>query len=151
MPTNVIWQRVSTQHALPSGKTIPLEMCTGPEGSRTLRFPDFKTIGTWRWLGCQIYAPAAFTLQEIFLALISVRGWVDPQGHNAIGNIMSMKNSNDTIGNQTRDRLTCSAVPQPTAPPAACPITVTYLSKLQKYSYNAIAYLYYLILVRAWV
>ena len=28
-----------------------------------------------------------------------------------------MKNSNDTIGNRTRDLLTCSAVPQPTAPP----------------------------------
>ena len=30
-----------------------------------------------------------------------------------------MKNSNDTIGNRTRDFLTCSAVPQPTAPPRA--------------------------------
>ena len=28
-----------------------------------------------------------------------------------------MKNSNDTIGNGTRDLLACSAVPQPTAPP----------------------------------
>ena len=28
-----------------------------------------------------------------------------------------MKNSNDTIGNRTRDLLTCSAVPQPTVPP----------------------------------
>ena len=28
-----------------------------------------------------------------------------------------MKNSSDTIGNRTRDLLTCSAVPQPTAPP----------------------------------
>ena len=28
-----------------------------------------------------------------------------------------MKNSNDTIGNRTSDLLTCSAVPQPTAPP----------------------------------
>jgi hypothetical protein len=28
-----------------------------------------------------------------------------------------MKNSNDTIGNRARDLLTCSAVPQPTAPP----------------------------------
>ena len=27
-----------------------------------------------------------------------------------------MKNSNDTIGNRTRDLLACSAVPQPTAP-----------------------------------
>jgi hypothetical protein len=32
---------------------------------------------------------------------------------------MSMKNSKDTIGNQTRDLPTCSAVPQPTAPPRA--------------------------------
>ena len=30
---------------------------------------------------------------------------------------MSMKNSNDTIGNQTRDLLACSSVLQPTAPP----------------------------------
>jgi hypothetical protein len=34
---------------------------------------------------------------------------------------MSMKNPKDTIGNQTRDLPTCSAVPQPTALPAACP------------------------------
>jgi hypothetical protein len=30
-----------------------------------------------------------------------------------------MKNSTDTIGNRTRDRPGCSAVPQPTAPPTA--------------------------------
>jgi len=28
------------------GKAIPLQSWTGPEGSRRLRFPDFKTIGT---------------------------------------------------------------------------------------------------------
>ena len=32
---------------------------------------------------------------------------------------MSIKNSNDTIGNRTRDLPACSAVPQPTAPPRA--------------------------------
>jgi len=32
-----------------------------------------------------------------------------------------MKNSNDTIGNRTRDLPACSAVPQPTVLPAACP------------------------------
>jgi len=42
-----------------------------------------------------------------------------PQGHSAAGKIMSMKNSIDTIGNQTRDLPTCSAVPQPTALPRA--------------------------------
>ena len=28
------------------GKTIPLQAWTGPEGSRRLTIPDFKTIGT---------------------------------------------------------------------------------------------------------
>jgi len=28
------------------GKSIPLQAWTGPEGSRSLRLPDFKTIDT---------------------------------------------------------------------------------------------------------
>jgi hypothetical protein len=28
------------------GKAIPLQVWTGPEGSRRLRLPDFKTVGT---------------------------------------------------------------------------------------------------------
>jgi len=48
------------------------------------------------------------------MVLISVS---QPQGHSAAGRTMSMKKSNDTIGNQTRDLLACSAVSQPTAPP----------------------------------
>ena len=31
------------------GKAIPLQAWTGPEGSRKLRLPDFKTFGTKRW------------------------------------------------------------------------------------------------------
>ena len=38
-----------------------------------------------------------------------------PQDHSAAGRILSMKNSNDTIGNRTRDLPAGSAVPQPTA------------------------------------
>jgi hypothetical protein len=56
------------------GKTIPLKTWTGPEGSRSLRLPDFKTFDSWRCLGCQPYVPAGSTPQEIFLVLISVRG-----------------------------------------------------------------------------
>ena len=40
-----------------------------------------------------------------------------PQDRSAAGTIMSMKNSNNTVGNRTRDHPACSAVPQPTAPP----------------------------------
>ena len=32
--------------AVKKGKAIPLEDWTGPEGSKSLRLPDFKTIGT---------------------------------------------------------------------------------------------------------
>jgi len=42
-----------------------------------------------------------------------------PQGHGAAGRIMSLKKSNDTIGNRSRDLPAYSAVPQPTAPPRA--------------------------------
>jgi hypothetical protein len=39
---------------------------------------------------------------------------------------MSMKNSNDTIGNRFRDLPVCSAVPQPTAPPGIPPNCSTF-------------------------
>jgi len=29
-----------------SGKAVPLQTWTGPEGSSRLRLPDFKTVGT---------------------------------------------------------------------------------------------------------
>jgi len=28
------------------GKAVPLQAWTGPEGSRRLKLPDFKTVGT---------------------------------------------------------------------------------------------------------
>ena len=41
------------------------------------------------------------------------------QMHCAAGRLMSMKNSNDTVGNRTRDLPACRAVPQRTALPLA--------------------------------
>ena len=57
--------------------------------------------------------PAAFTPRKYswYSFLLEVE-W--PQGHSADRRIMP--NSNDIIDNWTRDLLSCSAVPQPTAP-----------------------------------
>jgi hypothetical protein len=33
-------------HIVKKGKAIPFQALTGPEGSRRLRLPDFKTVGT---------------------------------------------------------------------------------------------------------
>jgi hypothetical protein len=43
---------------------------------------------------------------------------------------MSIKNSNDTIGNRTRDLPVFSAVPQPTAPPRAPHLLSTETNRL---------------------
>jgi hypothetical protein len=77
----ISWQRhhvaIFSVYTMSQGKGTPLQAWAGPEASRRLRPPDFKTICRWKWWGCQPYAPAAFTPQKIFLVLIFVRGWVN--------------------------------------------------------------------------
>ena len=73
------------------GKTVPLQACTGPEGSRKLRFPNFVTTARD---GGRLSALRTSRLypQEILLLLISVRGWVDPSAKCYRKDIMSIKN-----------------------------------------------------------
>ena len=73
----------------------------GPDGSRKLRYPDYVTMaqdgGKVVSLAHRPPLPPGNTPGTHFCYRLS-----RPQGHSAIGR-MSMKNSNDTIGNRTSD------------------------------------------------
>ena len=97
------------------GKAIPLQAWTGPEGSRKVEAPRFqdnrhmKVVRLSALRTNRLYPPGSIHGTHFHYRLSR------PQGHSAAGRIMSMKNSNDTIGNRTRDLPTSSVVPQPTA------------------------------------
>jgi len=52
-----------------------------------------------------------------------------PQVSRRLRRIVAIKNSNDTIGNRTRDYPACTAVPQPTEPPRS-PFTAIYVTHI---------------------
>ena len=90
-------------------KAVPLQAWSGPEGSRKLRFPDFMTMaqdgGKVVSLTHRPHLPTGNTPGTHFCQRLS-----QLQGHSATGRIMSLKNSNDTIGNRTRDLPVCSVM-----------------------------------------
>ena len=98
--------------------------------------PRFQNNRHMKVVRCQPYAPASFTLQEIFLVLISVSDWVRTRAILLPEGLFQLKkNPNDTIGNRTRDLPACSAVPQLSQPVLRSPRAIFRsegLSQLKK-------------------
>ena len=98
------------QNGKKRGKAVPLQAWSGPEGSRKLSFPDFITTaqdgGKVVSLTHRPPLPAGNTPGTHFCYRLS-----RPQSHSATGRIMSLKNSNNNIGNRTRHLLVFSVVP----------------------------------------
>ena len=97
-------------HSLLLGKAVQLQAWSAPEDSRQLRFPDFMTTaqGGGKFVSHTHrphLPPGNSPGTHFFLRLGR------PQGHSAIGRIMSMKNSNDTNWNRTSDLPICSTAP----------------------------------------
>jgi hypothetical protein len=100
-PHQYVWQK---------GKAVPLQGWSGPQGSRKLWFPVYMTTaqdcGKVVSLTHRLPLPPGNAPGTHFRWRLS-----RPQGHSAIGRIMSMENSNGTIWNRTSDLPICSTVP----------------------------------------
>jgi hypothetical protein len=113
------------------GKTIPVQTWTGPEGSRSLRLSDFKTIGTQSRKHRAPLPPRKYSWYS-FLSEAELT-----PGSECSRKDDGKENSKDTIGNRTHDLPACSTVPQPTVPPNGLNMSSTiHIIKTHKF-YNS--------------
>ena len=98
-------------------ESSPCTVLVAHEGFRRLRLPGFSDSRRMKVVRLSHLCTGRLYPQPDSLALISVRGWMDPRNSecDTVG-LDHSKNFNDLIGNRTRNLLCCCAVPQPTAP-----------------------------------
>ena len=103
-------------------KAIPVQAWRVPGGwgpgfhdNRHIKVVTLSDLGT-----CHLYRPGIIASTHFCQRLSR------SQGHSVVRRIISLENSNDTIGNRTRDLPACSEVPQPTVPPRWVPNKFTF-------------------------
>jgi hypothetical protein len=106
----ISWMIITGGNQSTRRRTVPLQAWSGPEGSRKLGFPDFMTMAQdgGKVVSLRHRPPLrpGNTCGTHFCWRLN-----RPQGHSVTGRIMSLKNSNDTTRNRTRDLPVCSVVP----------------------------------------
>ena len=90
------------------GKAVPLQAWSGPKGSRKLRFPDYMTTAQDDGKVVSLMHRPLLPLRKYSWYSFLLEAESSPQGHSAIGRILSMKNSNDTSWDRTSDLPICS-------------------------------------------
>jgi len=96
---------------LGKGKAVPLQAWSGPEGCRKLRFPDFMTTAHRMVVGCQPYAPAAFTPRKYSWYSFLLGGWVGPWAKVLSEGFYVNEKSTDTSWVRSSDLPICSTAP----------------------------------------
>jgi len=99
--------RYKLHASVKKGKAVPLQACSGPEGSRNLRFPDFVTTAQD---GGRLSALRTGHLyfQEVSLVLLSVSGWFDPRAIVRSEGFYVNKKSIDSGWDRNSDLPICS-------------------------------------------
>jgi hypothetical protein len=103
------WHLARKQSLYRPGRVLRVPRGSGSQISRQLAH-EGKVVSLMHWTPLlPAHIPGAHLCERLSRS----------QSHKAARRIISMKDSSDTIGNQTRDNPACRGMPQPSTPPRA--------------------------------